>query len=226
MVNPTGQNTLDRRRDMDLIEWPGKGEATHAVDQDTVVKQRPDHFLHEKGRALCFLQDELFEGLERSGRNRPICFVKKRGQELFGIFQTQRVKSELAVVGLTSPLVSVFRSVVDQQQHRRGGQALTQAIEKGLRAFVQPLQVLKNQHYRLSETLTHKESFNNIEGALLADVGVHLLKRRSEFHMAQEAQQIGQSVFEFTLKRHHPPGDFFMQRPFVVMRANTEVIPQ
>ena len=160
---------------MDLIKRLGEGNTAHPLDQDTLVKQRPNHFFHKKWRPLCFLQYELFEWLQRSGGDSPVCFVQEHGQEFFGLFHTQRIESELAVIGLAAPRMPILRAIVRQQDHLRGGQALTQVIQKGLRTLVQPLQVLKNQHDRLGEAFTHQEPFDGVKGALLADVGVHLL---------------------------------------------------
>ena len=88
------------------------------------------------------------------------------------------------------------------------------------------MQILKDQNKRLVEALTCEQPFESLEGALFADLRVHLLQRGHRFCDPQQREEVGQSVFETAIEHEHFTAHLFPPFALIVLRDNVEVVLQ
>ena len=68
----------------------------------------------------------------------------------------QRIDPEQAVIRLAAPRVLVFRSIIDEKEQARAGQALYQAVEQRLRLAVDSVEILEQNDQRLGLALANQ----------------------------------------------------------------------
>src|SRR2546425_11163763 len=103
---------------------------------------------------------------------RPYGVAKQGGEELFRFLRAKGCQAQLGIVGLAAPLLPILRPVVHQQENTGTGHTLTQGVEKALRLGVDPVQVLKDEHEGLVETLAQEEAFQGRKDALAPNLRV------------------------------------------------------
>ena len=64
--------------------------------------------------------------------------------------------------------MSVFGAVIDQEQQLSAGQALNEGVQQRLSFSIEPVQILKHQHKRLSLAFTEEDPLDRIECLLPA----------------------------------------------------------
>ena len=128
------------------------------------LDKRPDTFLdEERVAALDQHSLERFQGGVEA---------QEGAQELARTFRRERVESQLTVIGLTGPAMTVLGPVVDQEEDPGRGQTLDQAVEQGLRLGIDPVQVLEDQKERLRVALAEQEALDGLQCALPALRGI------------------------------------------------------
>src|SRR6266545_347572 len=135
-VDPAGQQRLHGRRDVDhlcvLDQTVGATLACKGPD----LHQGPDTLLEEERITFGPLDEETLEGSELGA------VAHQGAEQLNRALRAQGIDPELAVAALATPAVDVLWAIVDEEQHGRGGQALRQAVEQGLRFRIDPVEVL------------------------------------------------------------------------------------
>jgi hypothetical protein len=86
-------------------------------------------------------------------------------QQRLGEARGQRLQRHLRVVAPAGPVVLGLGPRADQAQDPRGGQALDQPVQQGLRLRIDPVQVLQHEAERLGVTLPQEEAPQELEGA-------------------------------------------------------------
>jgi hypothetical protein len=149
----------------DGVRVEGQGQRRHRTlqpigapltDQRPRLHERADGFLHEEGIALGALDDLALERVEARVR------TDEHVQQLVGGPRRDDVQSQLLVVGLGRPAMTVLRPVRDHQQYARRRHAVHQRVEQGLTLGVEPVQVLDHQHQRLDLALAQKQSLERV----------------------------------------------------------------
>ena len=74
---------------------------------------------------------------------------------------------------MAHPRAAVLRPEGEQQQRAGVGDRVDHAFEKRLRAGVEPLQVLDENHFRIAGSLGLLEAVERREEAVLAGLGAH-----------------------------------------------------
>ena len=115
--------------------------------QRALVEQRLHHLLDEERIALGALDNQSLECFEFHAS------TEQRRQHCRAIFAAEGVEPELQVVAPARPFMAVLRTVVDQQQHARVGDAVGEQVEQRLGLGVDPMKVLEDHHQRVLQRL-------------------------------------------------------------------------
>ena len=107
-VDARRQHRLDRRRDLDRLDWLRQPILARLSRQRLCLHQRPDRLLQEERVAA--LDEELLEWRQ------PGIVAEERIEQLPGALDRKRVKPHLAVERLAAPGVLVLRTVIHEQQ--------------------------------------------------------------------------------------------------------------
>ena len=75
-------------------------------------------------------------------------------------------------------------------------------------------------------TLTQQDAFDRVERAPRLDLRIHLRERIVAFYYSQQAEEVGQRIFERALQRQHSAGDLFAPRALVIVRFDLEITMQ
>ena len=81
----------------------------------------------------------------------------------------------MGVVRLLPPLMPVLRPVIGAQEKPGTGHTLAEGVKEALRLAINPVQVFKDQHQRLVQTLPQEQLLQRLEGSFPPDLRVHLL---------------------------------------------------
>jgi hypothetical protein len=87
--------------------------------------------------------------------------------------------------------VRVLGPVVDHEEHARGGQALHEAVEEGLRLAVHPVEILEDDEERLHLALAQEQALEGVEGAATALARIRLLPVRVVHRHVEEERKTG-----------------------------------
>jgi hypothetical protein len=117
-VDPSGQDRLDRRRDLDA--WQGEGEAVGAAlsSQRPRLDQRADALFQEERVPFGALDQDVLERPKRGVR------AQERAQQGLGAVGRQGIEPELRIVRLAAPAVRVLGAIVHEEEHPGRRQAL------------------------------------------------------------------------------------------------------
>src|SRR5262245_20556033 len=86
------------------------------------------------------------------------------------------------------------------------------------------MQIFKDQNKRLVKALPGEQPFNSLEGALFADLRIHLLQRRCWLSNTEESEEIGERVLQTAIQSQHPTSNFLTATAFVVLWRDLEII--
>src|SRR5262245_26257346 len=161
-IDPPGEQRLHRCWHSDRRDVRRQAVRASFTGEDSGLHQGP-HGLFEEERVALGLIDQ--QTLERRNLGNV---THQSPQELLGALRGQRVDSELTIVSLTSPGVSVFGSVVDEKQDGRPRQAVHKAVQQRLRLWVDPVKVLQHHNERLDLALAAQQAFDRIKSELAA----------------------------------------------------------
>jgi len=123
---------------------PDLGERLHALLQKKRVTARP-------------LLEQRLQRLDRT------VGAEEGPQETLGALRRQRIEPEPRVVRLAPPGVMVLGPVGHQEQKPRGGKAIDETVEDGLRLGVDPVEILEHQEKRLDLALAEEEALDGVE---------------------------------------------------------------
>jgi len=138
MTEAACEERLDGRRHLDRAQRLLQPVGAPGAHEHARLHERADALFEEEGRPLRALHEQ---GLQRPHRR---VITEKGVEELVGARRGQRIDAELSVVCLGAPGVLVLRTIVDEEQDARGGEALHQRVHQRLRLGVDPVQVLEH----------------------------------------------------------------------------------
>src|SRR5208282_895986 len=133
---------------------------------------------------------------------------------------------ELSVVGLVSPMMFIFRAVVEHHQDTRSADAIGEKIKQRLGFSIDPVQVFEDQQKRVIEALTMNQAPDRVASAAPPDYRIHLLERTFTVVHAQQSEQVRHRLLEGAVESEHSAGDFFTLRTFVVLIVDAEIALQ
>ena len=161
-VDPGGENRLDRGRDLDRRD--GSTEPVGA----TISNERPG--LYQASQAL--FQEEGIPLRPRDQQSPHVTEARVRSEQRvkhrLGTIRRQRIQSQLRVVRLAPPLVSILRPVVHEEEHARRWDAFHQAIKERLGLGINPVEILEDHQQRLELALPEDHPLDGIQRALPA----------------------------------------------------------
>ena len=120
----------------------------------------------------------------------------------------------------------ILRPVIHQQQYTRRRHTLTEESQESLGFAVQPVQILKDENEGLVETLPHQQPLDRLKRSAVLNLGVHLLQRRIRLGDPQQGKEIGQRVFQTTIKSEHFASDLLSLLPLIIMGSELKVVLQ
>ncbi len=218
-VDARSENCLHRGRNVQLGQR--LGEMRHPVaHQRPLVEQHLHRLFHEKGVALRLLDDHTLE------RRHLRVLAEQSGEHLLRALLAQRIEPQLRVVSLAVPLMRILGTVIDEQQDSRGANRVGQEIQKRLRLVVDPVEVFKDHHQRLIETLAQHDTLNCLQRAPLLDLPFHLRQRIIAFDDTQQTEQVWQGVFQTSIEREHASRDFLAAGSFIIFACDPEIVAQ
>src|SRR5262249_41954001 len=128
----------------------------------------------------------------------------------------------LTIVGLTRPAVAVLGPKVDEQQHRRDGKTLNEAVEQRLSFWVNPVEVLEHDDEWLELALSAQETLDCLEGES-SPLGRLGLPEAIVFgQRVEEPQNRRQHVLEHFVECEHVPGRLGADRSRIVAIVDPE----
>jgi hypothetical protein len=105
--------------------------------------------------------------------------------------------------------VPVLGPVVDEEEERRRGQALDEAIEERLGLRVDPVEILDDQQEWLRPRLAQDEVLDRIQYPLSALRRVESLPLRILERHVEKGEQRGKRRLQRTVQGEDPPGELF-----------------
>src|SRR5262249_1633860 len=145
-----GRERRARGRHLAPLPQPGEAICTLVARQHFCFHKAPHALLEEERVAFRALDEQ------RAKRSQRSVGAEQAVEQALGRLGPERVESNLGVVALASPLVSILESVVDEQQQWVGRKALDQAIEQRLAVGIEPVQVLDDEQHGLPLALTEQ----------------------------------------------------------------------
>src|SRR5215470_463115 len=92
--------------------------------QNSLVEKSPYHFFHEEGIALSSGEDQVFNGLQFA------VVADQLRHHLGRILTPEWVETQLSVIGLVTPMMLIFGTIVDHHQDRSGTDAVGQKVQQ------------------------------------------------------------------------------------------------
>ena len=83
-------------------------------------------------------------------------------EELFGAFLRQSVKPKLRIESLAAPVMSILRTIIDEQENPCCWQAIDEAVENPLGFRIDPVQILDHNDQRLQLTLAQQQTLDRL----------------------------------------------------------------
>ena len=120
----------------------------------------------------------------------------------------------------------ILRTIVHQQQEFRGPNRIGHQIQQLLRRLIDPVQVLEDHHRRLIERFVQQDALDRLQRPPLPDLPIHLRQRIVTLDDAEQAEQVGQRVFQTSLKRENTSGYLLAAFAFIVRHCDVEIIAQ
>ncbi len=120
----------------------------------------------------------------------------------------------------------VLGPVVDEEEQRRRGQALDEAIEERLGLRVDPVEILDDQQEWLRLRLAQDEALDRIQYPLPALRRVESLPLRILERHVEEGEQRGKRRLQRTVQGEDSPGDLFQDVSMRVAVADPEIALQ
>ncbi len=216
-VDARGQDRLRRRRDLQRLHGPGQTIGAALAHEGLRLHEGPHALFEEERVAFRALDQESPERIEFG------VGAEERLEELSGALGRQWVDAKLGVVRLAAPGVLILGPIVDEDQDARGGQALEQRVEEGLRLAVDPVEVFEDQEQGLDTALGEEQAFDAVERALpalprVACVPLGIVDRNFE-----QCEEGGHRRFERTVQREQLAGDLLADLALVVAVLDLEV---
>ena len=216
-VDAGGQHGLHRGRHLNARESLRQAIRPALADQGLGLGQGPDALLQKEGVPLGPLDQALLERLEAG-------VAPEEGLEQFlGTGRWQGVEPELGVVGLVPPAVLVVGAVVDEEEDPRGGEALDQAVEDGLRLGVDPVEVLHDHQQGLDLALPQQQTLDGVQHALAALGRIQGLPLRVLDRHVQEREEGRQGRPQRLIQREELVGDLLVHPSPIIGALNLEV---
>ena len=88
------------------------------------------------------------------------------------------------------------------------------------------MKVLENHHQRLIERLAQHDALDCVKRAAFFDLPIHLRERIETFDDAEQAEQIGQRVFQTSIEDRDLARNFLTAGSFVVFARDLEIVAQ
>ena len=216
-VDPSGQDRLDRRRDLNARERVGEAIGAALPGQHLRLDQRADALLQEERVPLGALDQEVLERPKGGVR------AQERVQQGLGALGRQGVEPELRVVGLAAPAMRVLGAVVHEEEHPGRRQALDQTVQDGLGLAVDPVEVLEDDEQRLDLALAQEQTLDRLQGPLAALRRVERRPRGVVHRHVQQRQERGHGGLEGLVQRQELAGDLLADGPRIVLVLNLQV---
>src|SRR5262245_59494137 len=188
-VDARGQDGLNRGRHVDRIDRLGYTVGASLVEQDMSLDQGPHALLDKQRVPPCPSREESLERLDRR------VAAQQGVEQLLRALRRKRIKADLRVVCLAPPVVvAVLGPVADQDEQRRRGQALDEAIEERLRLGVDPVQILEDDEERLLPRFAQQQLSDAVEDELALLSRFEREPRRVVYRSVGQAGPVGASA--------------------------------
>src|SRR5216684_5702473 len=218
-VYTRGEHDLHRRGDLYRVHRPGELHRPVAL-KHAIFEENQHYLFHEEGSALGPLNDEPLEW-------KQILAVAQHCREhLLGAFLAERVETKLRVIGLAIPLMRILEPIVHQQQKFRGPDRIGKQVQQLLGLLVDPVEIFEDYHQRLVERFAQQDALDRFQRPPLPDLSVHLRQRIVTLDYGEQAEQIGQRVFQTSVKREDTSGYLLATFAFIVGCRNVEIVAQ
>ncbi len=119
--------------------------------------------------------------------------------------------------------MAVLGAIVDEEQDRRRGNALHQAVEQGLRLRVDPVEVLQHQDERLDLALAEEQPLHGIERELPTLGRLEVSEAVVLGQGVEQPENRRDQVLECLVEGEEMPGRLGANRADVVALVDTEI---
>ena len=129
--------------------------------QHATFDQAPDALLQEQRIALRGFNQPFLDRKEFCVR------ANQRVEQFVGAARGKRIDAQLCKAAFSSPPIFVFRTIIHEQQHSCGRNALQQHFQERLGFRINPVHVLDHQAQRLILRLADQKSLDGVKNQAL-----------------------------------------------------------
>ena len=159
-------------------------------------------------------------------RRQMLAAAQQRRQHFPGALATERVESNLGVVGLAVPWVRITWPVIHQQHQLGSADRVSQQVQEILRLLVNPVQVLKDHHQGLVQRLAQQDPLDRLQRAPRAQPFVHLRQWVIAIDNAEQAKQVGLRIFQGTVENRQAASHLLSPLATVVVGLDAKITVQ
>ena len=216
-IHPSRQDRLDRRWDLDRLDWSGQVMRAPRATQGAGLHQRPHGLLQKEGIPLGLLDEERREPLE------PRVRAEEAPEKLAHALGRQRVEALLRVGRLAAPAVLILGAIVDQKAEPGRRETLDEAVKERLRLGIDPVEILHHEQYGLDPRLVEPESLDRIQRPLPPPLRVQFPPGIVVHRHVEQCEERGEARLQGAIERQDSGRHLVANLPRVVAVLDVEI---